>query len=114
MDAKRLSALPGICTGEGCAWRIQRQVHVQPNGAARRLMRHAPIPHQKYLPQLLRPQGSLAVFRHSAGCLQWRESRMTTTAMVNLNPKTEPAESPLAQEVRQGLADCPKHLPAWL
>src|SRR4029450_12060606 len=33
--------------------RVQRQVHGQPAGAARRLLRHAPGPHARHLSQLL-------------------------------------------------------------
>ena len=39
--ASRLPALSGLPSAGGCARRVQRQVHVQPDGAARRLLRHA-------------------------------------------------------------------------
>ena len=41
MDAERLSALPGLPAARRRARRVQRQVHGQPAGAARRLLRHA-------------------------------------------------------------------------
>ena len=41
MDAQRLRALPGLPARRRRARRIQRQVHVQPVRAARRLVRHA-------------------------------------------------------------------------
>ena len=72
MDVERLRAVPGIRAGGGRAGRIQRQVHVQPAGAAWRLVRHAGGAHPRQLPQLLPPWRSLAVERDSSGarCLK--------------------------------------------
>ena len=42
VDPERLSALSGLSSARGRARRIQRQVHGEPAGAARRLLRHAP------------------------------------------------------------------------
>ena len=47
--------------------RIQRQVHGQPDGVARRLARHAPGPCAAELSQLLPSRQALAVFRPAAG-----------------------------------------------
>ena len=45
MDAEPVHALPGIPPGRRRARRVQWQVHVQPDGAPRRLVRHAQVPH---------------------------------------------------------------------
>ena len=61
---RRLSRLPAAGRGAG---RVQRQVHVQPDGAARRLVRHAAQPRPRDLPQLLPARRPLAVHRHPPG-----------------------------------------------
>ena len=49
--------------------RVQRQVHGQPAGAARRLVRHAARPHPRQLPQLLGAGHALPVHRDPAGAV---------------------------------------------
>ena len=44
---------PAIARAPGARRRVQRQVHGQPERAARRLVRHARRPHPRHLPQLL-------------------------------------------------------------
>ena len=67
VDAQRLRALPRLPPARRRARRVQRQVHVQPAGAARRLLRHAARPHPRELPQLLPARRALAVQRHPPG-----------------------------------------------
>ena len=67
MDAEPLHALSRLPPGRGRAGRVQRQVHVQPDGAPRRLVRHAQVAHPADLPQLLPARGPLAVLGHPAG-----------------------------------------------
>ena len=55
---------PGYRAAGRRARRVQRQVHVQPDRAARRLVRDARRPHPRDLPQLLPPRRALAVQRH--------------------------------------------------
>ncbi len=62
------SPYPGFQIGTGRAGRIQRQIHVQPVRAARRLVRDTSIAHSTDLPQLL-PAGRDA--GSSVGC-DWR------------------------------------------
>ena len=45
--------LPGLSRRGRRGRRVQRQVHVRPDGAARRLLRHARQPHPRELPQFL-------------------------------------------------------------
>ena len=50
--------------------RVQRQVHVQPDGAARRIVRDAAVAHSANLSQFLSSPCALAVHGNTAG--QWR------------------------------------------
>ena len=65
VDAQPVLALPGLPPRRGRARRVQRQVHVQPVRAARRLLRHAADHIRADLPQLLPAGSPLAVHRHS-------------------------------------------------
>ena len=65
--AEPYSPYPGYRRGRRRARRIQRQVHVQPARAARRLLRHAADHIRGELPQLLPARGALAVHRHPPG-----------------------------------------------
>ena len=67
VDRQPVHALSRLPAGRGGAGRIQRQVHVQPDGPARRLVRHAAVAHPRHLPQLLPARGPLAVLGDSAG-----------------------------------------------
>jgi hypothetical protein len=71
MDRQPLPALPRLPPLGRRGGRVQRQVHGQPDGAARRLLRHAAQPHPRQLPQLLsRPTRAGS----SAAC-GWRATR---------------------------------------
>ena len=50
VDPERLPRLPGFCRSAGCAGRIQRQIHEQPDGAAWRVGGHAGFPYPRHLP----------------------------------------------------------------
>ena len=63
MDPERLPALSGLPAAGRRARRVQRQVHGEPAGAARRLLRHARRAHARHLPQLLLSPPALAVHR---------------------------------------------------
>ena len=63
VDRQRLPALPRLSPAGRQPRRIQRQVHVWTDGAARRPLRHAGIPRAGDLPQLLPAGDALAVRR---------------------------------------------------
>ena len=65
--AQPLRRLPRLPARGRRAGRVQRQVHVQPDGAARRLVRHARGHIRADLPQLLPARRPLAVHRHPTG-----------------------------------------------
>ena len=68
MDAQRLSRpIPGYRAADRRARRIQRQVHGQPDGAARLFAGDARRPCARQLPQLLLSAGALAIQRPAAG-----------------------------------------------
>ena len=72
-------AVPRLPPGGRGAGRVQRQVHVQPDGAARRVVRHARRARPRDLPQLLPARRPLAVHRHPP---REGRSRMTTTRLA--------------------------------
>src|SRR5664280_1732286 len=53
MDGQPLRPLSRFQTGRGGRRRVQRQVHVQSNGATRRILRHAAVAYSSDLSQLL-------------------------------------------------------------
>ena len=75
MDRLGLPALSALSSARGPGRRIQRQVHVQPVRAARRLVRHAAGPRTSQLPQLLPAGSAVAVQRLAPG-----PRRLTRTA----------------------------------
>ena len=74
-------ALSGLSRGGRRARRIQRQVHDQPDGAARLLAGDAGRPCARELPQFLLSAGALAIQRAAAcGLSDERAERLTTGA----------------------------------
>ena len=67
MDAERLRPLPRLPRAGGHGRRIQRQVHGQPDGAARGILRHPGRPQPGQLPQFLLSPSTLAVHRTAPG-----------------------------------------------
>lgn len=65
-------------------------------------MRDARIAHSRNLSKFLPATSALAIHGNTAG---------TVTTLVNQVPRIE---SPIAEEVRQGLSSAPKRLPPWL
>ena len=66
-DPEPLYRLPRLQARRRSSRRIQRQVHVQSDDLARRLLRHASIAHPGHLPELLRTRIPLAIHRNPAG-----------------------------------------------
>src|SRR4030095_7695898 len=102
MDPKPIRRLPGLrslCRG---ARRVQRQVHVQPDGVARGLVLDEPQPHSVVVPKLFSARCTLAVHRYST-----REAPMTLTAA----PLSAPPTSAFQADVEGGLSSQPKSLP---
>src|ERR1039457_2000375 len=67
MDGKRVRAVSRFQAGRGGRRRVQRQVHVQSNGAARRILRHAAVAYSSDLSQLLSAPCALAIYGHTVG-----------------------------------------------
>src|SRR5262249_37161417 len=88
--------------GRGGAGRVQRQVHVQSAGAARRVMPDAALPLPRQLPQLLPARRPLAIHRPPTG-----EGRMST---LHRPPAAPPADDFL-RDVLAGLSRADKRLP---
>ena len=66
---------PGFRPAAGRNRRVQRQIHVQPVRAARRLLRDPARAHSRHLPQLLPRFGTLAVQRFPAGARRAMNAR---------------------------------------
>src|SRR5205807_1473684 len=62
-----LLALSRLPAGGGRGGGVQREVHVQPAGAARRVVRNLRVPRPSYVPELLPARGALAVHRRAPG-----------------------------------------------
>ena len=113
VDRQRLLALPRLSRAARRARRIQRQVHVQPAGAARRLVRHAPTTHARHLPQLLPCRRPLAIFGPSAGERRDMMNLARTTLpsrFTLIDADREARVSDFADEVRDGLSARRKRL----
>ncbi len=77
MDAEPLHPVSRDAARRRGPRRIQRQVHVQPDRAPRRIVRDPRVAHPVHLPQFLPSRGSLAVLRNPAG--EKLMTRTTTT-----------------------------------
>src|ERR1035437_1837359 len=109
VDGKRLQCLSGISTAARRGRRVQRQVHDQPDGAARRLGRNASRTHASDLSEFLSPGSALAVLRPSigAGCLG-KDQSMADAAT------TPPVDQTVLAEALAGLSQACKTLPPKL
>ena len=67
VDAQPVRRLPRLPPLRRRLRRVQRQVHVQPAGAARVLLRHPAPPRARQLPELLPARRAVAVHRPAAG-----------------------------------------------
>src|SRR5690625_4963798 len=97
MDCIELPPLPQLQGAGWCHWRIQRQIHGQSNGAARRQLRHAAGTHPSHLPQFLLPARPLAVYRSATG----------TTLMTEQDNSVQ-----LRSDVREGRGRQPRSTPS--
>src|SRR4051812_2914513 len=103
MDAQRLSPLPRLPRRAGRARRIQRQIHVQSDGSARRLMRDVPRSYPLYLPEFFPTGETLAVHRHPARAQPVMTAATDRVAVLDL----EPVKADFLAEVIAGLSSSP-------
>src|SRR5262249_1522371 len=105
MDGERLSSVSRIPAAGGRARRVQRQVHGEPDGLARRFVRDAAITHSRELSQFLSARRTLAVPGHPprAGFM------MGYRADVHVDDASR--RKALADDVRRGLGAREKWLP---
>src|SRR3569833_26391 len=102
VDVQRLRALSRLSRPHRRDRRIQRQVHVQPNGVARRRVRDAAIAHARGLPQFLLSGGPLAIRRHPS-----RGRRVMGALRFYAQ---HPAPAQLLSEVVEGLRATPRRI----
>src|SRR5262245_34716814 len=108
MDTESLCRLPRVSPLGGGARRIQRQIHVQSNGPAGRVVRDEHQPHPRFVSQLLSAGRPLAVFGNSA-----RENDMIqspTRSNVVRKVRATPIHD-FRTDVLAGLGGSPKSLP---
>src|ERR1700730_494234 len=116
MDAQRLPALSRLPHGARRAWRVQRQVHDQPNGPARKLACDARRPCACELSQLPLSTGALGVQRVSARGLcrpravELEPGMAAPSQAVLRHVSVAPPASSLAREVIAGLTARPKRI----
>src|SRR4051794_11409934 len=110
MDGKRLSALSRIPARRRRGRRIQRQVHGQPDGPARRLRRDDARTCEADLPQLLPPRQALAIFRLETGARHLEGNAMLDEG----GPSAPVIDRAVADAALSGLQATPKTLPPKL
>src|SRR6266404_604756 len=71
MDGEPLHSLSPLSAGRRCGWRVQRQVHVQPDGAPRRRRGDPGRACPGHLSQLFSALGTLGLRRVAAGGGHW-------------------------------------------
>src|SRR4051812_12567426 len=107
VDAKRLPPLPRI---PGCSRRargVQREIHVQPNGPSRRLLRHVARSCSRDLPEFLSTGKTLAVHRHPSRPRPVMSDAAGRVTVLDL----EPVNADFLAEVLAGLSRRPRSLP---
>src|ERR1035437_2032808 len=70
MEGQPLRPLSQFQACRGSGWRVQRQVHVQSNGVARRILRNAAVAYSSDLSELLSAPCALAIYGHTVS--QWQ------------------------------------------
>src|SRR4051812_17495844 len=103
MDSKRLCAIPGIQAPARHAGRIQREVHEQSKGPARRKLRDARLALAGDLPQFLSPRKPVAF--HGDTLMRRITDRMNGMHSIVEHPLLESgisAETPVALETEAG------------
>ena len=101
-----LFPLPRLSRGARRTRRIQRQVHVQPIRAARRLLRHFTQSHSADLSQFLSTGKTLAIYRDTAGTRSVNRASTASSAL-----ELEPANGTFLAEAIAGLSSSPRTLP---
>src|SRR5687768_1253583 len=115
MDCLALCRVSRISPGGRRARRVQRQVHVQSAGPARRLVRNAGRPRARDVSKFLLSAGSLAIHGRAPGARPVSPVQVEGSAMAK-KPNTVPANASdaLTADVLQGLKKEPKELsPVW-
>src|SRR5437764_10927925 len=107
MDPQRVSPLPRLSRRPWSARRIQRQVHVQSNGPARRLVCHFPQSYPRDLPQFLPAGQTLAIQRHPPRSRSFMSGAPGMVTVLDL----EPVNEDFLAEVLAGLSASPRSLP---
>src|SRR5438046_7471358 len=107
MDGQPLYRLSAVPARRRCGRRIQRQVHVEPDGVARRRGGNAGRPYPHHLPQLLPALGSLGLLRAASS----RGSVMGDIAPSFAFHDLAPSQESFRDAVLAGLGRDPKTLP---
>src|SRR3546814_657205 len=111
VDDEPLCAVSGLSPAAGRGRRIQRKVHGEPDGAARRLLCDVRRPCAGDLPELLLPTSALGVLRPAprhGGIMNAAAVRAAAVRAVDFAPGREP----FLRDVFEGLSRQQKTLPA--
>src|SRR5205807_5181095 len=109
MDRQRLCGISRVSRARRCGRRVQRQVHVQSDGPARRRRGHALRSYADHLSKLLSACRPLGVLGTAPG----GRSRMNDVASFDFHDLA-PDEESFRETVLSGLASTPKVLPCKL
>src|SRR6185503_5564242 len=108
MDTQRLSPLPRLSRRARRARRVQRQIHEQPDGTARRFLRHLTHPRASDLSEFLPAGKALAVYWHPSRPRPGMNRDPSGVALLDL----EPARSDFLEQAIAGLSSSPRTLPS--
>src|SRR3954468_8539394 len=106
MDPQRVPPLSRLSRRSWRPRRIQRQVYVQPNGLARRILCDFAQPHAPDLPEFLSAGEALAVQRHPARARPLMSGVPGRVTVLDL----EPVSADFLAEVVAGLSNSPRTL----
>src|SRR5271165_3597246 len=115
MDGQRLHRLSRIQASSRCPRRVQRQVHVQPNDSARRIVCYPCESYSRDVSQLLSTSNEMAIRRDSIGELKGFEHVATNPQIFEIEGTTTlDTRQALTHEVRRGLTKRPRSLSPWM
>src|SRR5271166_4460534 len=111
MDGQRLHRLSRIQASSRCPRRVQRQVHVQPNDSARRIVCYPCESYSRDVSEFLSTSDEMAIRRDSPGELKGFVHMATSSRVFEIERNvTLETRQALTHEVRRGLIGRPRSL----
>src|SRR5579863_8115588 len=115
MDGQRLHRLSRIQASSRCPRRVQRQVHVQPNDSARRIVCYPCESYSRDVSEFLFTSNQMALRRDSPGELKGHVYMAAYPRVVDIERTAKvDTRQALTHEVRRGLIRRPRSLSPWM